>query len=219
MNNYANMLQVPKKYDKSDGCGRPVNCFDLDGFNEAYGISENLLENSDTNESISMIENSIHELIHILHSQFCQKNLPLHEGFAETVPLYVLDMENKFIEYKNSLSMLSKKDIYSMQELLNSEKNNTYGNKELLPNKSCSFRLSYISSYLFVRGCLQTIQKKYNCSKITATKKFLEILKCSSCYDEWLIFDIANAIGIDKDKILKSKDLQISVLKEILNNN
>lgn len=49
--------------------------------------------------------------------------------------------------------------------MLDSEKDNSFGSETILPNKSCSFRLSYISSYLFVRGCLETIAKKNNLSK------------------------------------------------------
>ena len=201
MKNYAELLRIPKIFDNGKGGGKPVRCIDLDGFNDAYGISENLLEDRDSN--ISMMVNQIHELTHIINSQFCQKNQSIHEGFAEAIPLYVLDMEDKFKDHKESLIKLKEKDIYSMQELLNSEKNHTYGEKALLPNKSCSFRLSYISSYLFVRGCISKIQKNRNCSKIDAVQKFLEILKCSNCTNEWLIYDIANAINLDKDKLLK----------------
>lgn len=36
---------MPKHFDKKTGGGKPVNCYDLDGFNYAYGLSQKLLEN------------------------------------------------------------------------------------------------------------------------------------------------------------------------------
>ena len=84
-----------------------------------------------------------------------------------------------------------------------------------MSTKSCSFRSSYISSYLFVRGCIETIEEKYNCSKVEALQRFMEIVKQSACFDEWLIFDIANAMGISPDILLNGKDMQFKALYSI----
>lgn len=79
-------------------------------------------------------------------------------------------------------------------------------------------RTSYISSYLLVRGILETIAKKYNFTKAQAIQHFLEIVKQSNCMNEWLIYDIANAISILPDDLLNGKELQIKVLSSLSNN-
>ena len=215
-NNYAQLLKVPKIFDRGNGGGKPVNCFDLEGFNLAYGISQNLIENYPQNNiSISKIVNQIHELSHIIHGQFFTNNQVLCEGLAETIPLYILDYESQFIDHKNALINLNDEQIFTAEELLNSKKSNTFGKEELLPNRSCSFRLSYISSYLLVRGCIEIIIEKNNYSKIAALQYFMEIIKQSRCSEQWLIYDIANAIGIPKETLLNTKEIQLKALNNI----
>lgn len=212
-NGYSELLRIPKIFDKGTGGGKPVPCYDLDGYNSAYGLTQNMLENKPEEETrISRIENEIHELSHIVHSQFFSKNQTISEGFAETLPLYALDFEEIFDEHRNTIIKLNDSQILSAQELLNSEKNGTYGTEAVLPNRSCSFRFSYISSYLLVRGCIETIAEKNGFSKAQAIQNFLEIVKQSNCSNEWLIYDIANAIGIPQDDLLNGKQLQMKVL-------
>ena len=214
---YIELLKFPKKFDKGRGGGKPVTCYDLDGFNTAYGLSQNVLENKKEETNIARIENDIHELSHLIHSAFFSKNQTISEGFAEALPLYGLDIEDIFTEHKNALLNLSEEQILSAQELLDSEKDDTYGIDEIIPNRSCSFRTSYISSYLLVRGILETIAEKYNFTKAQAIQHFLEIVKQSNCMNEWLIYDIANAIGILPDDLLNGKELQIKVINSLSN--
>lgn len=212
---YAKLLKIPKHFDNGTGGGKPVKCYDLDGFNSAYGLSQSLLENKSLDMEISKKENEIHELSHIIHNQFFAKNQTICEGFAEALPLYTLGLEEVFDEHRNVLLNLDENQILSVQELLDSEKNGIYGVDAVLPNKSCSFRNSYISSYLFVRGCLETLVEQYRISKAEATQKFLEIVRQSECIDEWLIFDISDAIGIPKEILLDGKDMQKKALSSI----
>ena len=215
-NSYSELLRIPKIFDKGAGGGKPVPCYDLDGFNSAYGLSQNILENRREEETkISRIENEIHELSHIVHSQFFSTHQTICEGFAETLPLYALDFEEIFDEHRNTIIELDESQIISAQELLNSEKKGIYGAGAVLPNRSCSFRFSYISSYLLVRGCVETIAEKNNFSKAQAIQKFLEIVKQSNCSNEWLIYDIANSIGIPQDELLNGKHLQMKVLTSL----
>lgn len=212
-NSYSELLRIPKIFDKGTGGGKPVPCYDLDGFNSAYGLSQNISENRPEEETrISRIENEIHELSHIVHSQFFSKNQTICEGFAETLPLYALDFEKIFEEHRNALLELTENQIFTVQELLNSEKDKTYGAKAILPNRSCSFRLSYISSYLFVRGCVETITEKYGYFKAQSIQYFLEIIKQSNCQDEWLIYEIANALELSPEELLNGKQIQMKVL-------
>lgn len=102
-----------------------------------------------------------------------------------------------------------------IKELLIEEKAGTFGAKALIDNKSCTFRLSYISSYLFVRGCIESIKTKYNLSISKSVQFFLEMIKQSNCFNEWLIYDIANNLDIKKEELLNEKQLQINTLKNI----
>ena len=107
--NYGELLNIPKKFDNGKGGGKPVMCYDLDGFSWAYGLSQNMLENKELKEiGISKIENEIHELSHIVHSQFFSKDLIISEGFAEALPLYALNLEEVFTEHKIILLFLSR---------------------------------------------------------------------------------------------------------------
>lgn len=215
--NYGELLQIPDIFNKGTGGGRPVNCYDLDGFNSAFGISQNLCQKRTNLEKIDVIENTIHELSHIVHNQFFNKNQLIHEGLAEAIPLYVLDLEDSFEEHKRVLETLKEDQIYIAKELIEQSNNKAYGKEELLPNKSCSYRLSYISSYLFIRGILEIIGEKYNLSKKEATQHFLEMIKTSHYNNEWLICDIADILDIPQDELLFGKELQLETIKRIKN--
>lgn len=215
-NNYRELLGIPGKYDNGKGGGKPVMCYDLDGFFSAYGLSQNILENKNKETDISKVENEIHELSHIVHSQFFNKNLIISEGFAEALPLYGLNMEKDFTEHKNALLNLEEEQILSVQEILKLEKDGTFGIETILQNKTCSFRISYISSYLFVRGCMEIIAKKFDLKKEDAVQRFLEIVRESECINEWLIFDIADALDLSREELLNGKQIELEVLKSLL---
>ena len=63
-----------------------------------------------------------------------------------------------------------------------------------------------------MRGCVETIAEKNVYSKAQAIQNFLEIVKQSNCSNEWLIYDIANAIGVPQDELLNGKQLQMRTL-------
>lgn len=215
-NNYRELLGIPGKYDNGKAGGKPVMCYDLDGFSSAYGLSQNILENKNKETDISKVENEIHELSHIVHSQFFNKNLIISEGFAEALPLYGLNMEKDFTEHKNALLNLEEEQILSVQEILKLEKDGTFGIETILQNKTCSFRISYISSYLFVRGCMEIIAKKFDLKKEDAVQRFLEIVRESEYINEWLIFDIADALDLSREELLNGKQIELEVLKSLL---
>lgn len=215
-NNYRELLGIPEKYDNGKGGGKPVMCYDLDGFSSAYGLSQNILENKNKETDISKVENEIHELSHIVHSQFFNKNLIISEGFAEALPLYGLNMEKDFTEHKNALLNLEEEQILSVQEILKLEKDGTFGIETILQNKTFSFRISYISSYLFVRGCMEIIAKKFDLKKEDAVQRFLEIVRESEYINEWLIFDIADALDLSREELLNGKQIELEVLKSLL---
>ena len=213
--NFVELLSYPYLTDK--GGGRPVNSYDLDGYNKAYGLSQNIWENSLVNRSISSVVNNIHELAHLIHSQFFyNRDSFLCEGFAEALPLYALDYESKFDEHRNILKKLKIDEIFSVEDLLNKERNNGYYGKEtIIPNKSCSFRLSYISSYLFVRVCMNKIGLKFKLSKTESAQKFLEIIGSSKYINEWSVFELGEILDIPRNELVFGKDLQMEVVKSL----
>lgn len=213
----AEMLSIPETFNNGKGGGKPVGCQDLDGFNYAYGVSQNRCENHPNNNgNIMSFANNVHELAHLVHGQFFGKSSLLGEGFAEALSLYTLGLEEEFSEHEKAIKNLTEDKIYTAQELLTQERENSFGKEALVPNKSCSFRLSYISSYLFVRGIIQRIEKKYNLNKKEATQNFLEMIRQSNYSNEWLIFDIADTLDMSHDELLNGKQMQISIIKELL---
>ena len=68
-----------------------------------------------------------------------------------------------------------------------------------------------------VRGCVEIIADKYNLSKPQAIQYFLEIIRLSNSINEYLIYDIANAIGIPQDELLDGKQIQMNVLSSLAN--
>ena len=216
-NNYAKMLSIPETFNNGKGGGKPVGSMDLDGFNYAYGVSQNLCENNNENINIMNFENNVHELAHLVHGQFFTESSLLGEGFAEALSLYTLGLEEEFDEHRIALENLKEDQIFTAEELIAQERENTFGKDELIPNQSCSFRLSYISSYLFVRGIIEKIEEKHNITKQKATQYFLEMIRQSNFTNEWLIFDIADSLDMDREELLTGKSLQIKILEELVN--
>ena len=216
--NYAEYLSLPEKYNRGNGSGKPVKCYDLDGYTSAYGVSQGLCEGFSEKPTIFKRENNIHELAHIIHSPFYTRGCFISEGLAETIPLYVLNYEEIFDVHKEIVSNLDDSQILSPKEIIDSERDNTFGTTSILPEKTCSFRHSYLSSYLFVMGCLEEIVKQNNCTKIEALQHFLEFLYQSKYNNELLIFDIADMLGIDEEKLLYEKTFQKESIKSIVSN-
>ena len=208
---FRELLNFPASI-KRNGGGKPVLSYDLDGFNEAYGISSSLLENIKELDIMNFV-NDIHELAHLVHSMFFNKSRLLTEGFAEALPLYTLDYENLFDEHREMLKFLGEDQILSANQLLELANKSNFDAGAIIKNRSCSFDLSYVSAYLFVRGCMEIIENKFEFDKVQATQKFLEIVKQSNCNNQWLVYDIAEAIGIEKEELLDGKKMQLNVIK------
>lgn len=211
---FIELLNYP--FPDKKGGGRPVSCYDLDGFVTAYGISQNLCTENHKFASIDCIENNIHEFAHNVHHMFFgDKNRLIAEGFAETLPLYLLGYEEKFEEHRNLIVNIKQEQIYTTEELIVMEKEGTFGRKTRVENKSCSFDWSYISSYLFVRGYIIVLERKFNISKFEAMQKFLEILTSSSYCNQFLIFELADIIDCTHNKLLNSKYIQNIAIESV----
>lgn len=215
--NYSELLSYPEKYNKWTGGWRPVKCYNIDWYLQAYGVSQNRCTNYLEKTTISKIENNIHELAHIICGQFAYKWTTISEWLAETIPLYVLDYEKSFTSHRNAILSLKQDDIFTVSELFSSEKDNSFWTTSIYPDRSCSFRYSYISSYLFVRWLLETIVEIKWLSKIWALQYFLELLKNSDYNREWLMLDICDDLWLDTNTAIKWKTLQNKAILSIKN--
>lgn len=211
--NYWELLSYPKRYYRWTGGWRPVNCYDLDWYRHAYGVTQNLCVNYHPN--ISGIVRNIHELSHIICNQFAYESVSFTEGLADAIPLYILDYEKSFIEHRDAILSLKQEEIFTMSELFSSEKDDSFWTTSVYPNKTCSFRYSYISSYLFIRWLLETITEIKELSKIWALQYFLEFLKNSFYWHDWLVLDICDNLWLNPDEILNWKLLQNKAILSI----
>lgn len=215
--NFREIMDYPS-YIKSEWGGKPVRSYDLDGFKTAYSQSDNILL---WNHEISDAEdaNSVHELAHLVHGMFYRNSSLLCEGFADAFTFYILNYENKVDGYKELLRSLKESDILTANDLLIAEENGTFNSRPMIPNKTCSFSIYYISSYLFVRGLIETIEKNKNINKFEAMQEFLNIQYNNNFYKQFSIFKIADDLNLDKDSLLNKKDIQLSVLEKIKRTN
>ncbi len=212
---FVKLLNFPSNRSTKGG-GKIVKCYDLDGFNSAYGVSSNIMMKQGVTNIMEKV-NDIHELAHMVHNMFYSRDRYLCEGFAELFPFYILDYEKKFKQHREVILSLSENDILTVQELLELENKNKFAGSPLLPNASCSFDKAYISSYLFVKGCINIIEEKYKLNKYEAMYKFLEIVRNSKYCHQLLVFDIAKYLGVDNEDALKEKVIQYKAITNLLN--
>lgn len=210
--NCVELLKLPSGFTNG---GRPVSSFDLDGFNVAYGRSQNCLEGSLKPETIARRVNGIHEFAHLVHGQFFSKDSLFIEGFAEALPLYTMGLEGEFDEHRAVIKNMKFDDILSPQELLAMGNEGTFYSTLQGLNKTGSFDRSYISSYLFVRGYMAEMGEKFGLDRKKTTQKFLETMRGSSSCNQWLVYDLAAVIGMPGDELLNTKKMQLKAQTEI----
>lgn len=203
--NFVELLSFPYK-DRNSG-GRPVGAYDFDSFNSAYGTSQNLLTMKDQISNAKHV-NLIHEYAHLIGHQFGFREQMVSEGFAETVPWYVLEYEKSVPLHAQCLASMEK--IYTANELLTS-----VAFTDKVPGQTCSFQPSYISSYLWVRAVIECIESKFHLSRFDAVQKFLELCGMSRYGKQWFVMELADIIGVSADKLLNSTEYQMLILEKI----
>jgi hypothetical protein len=211
---FVELLDYP--FPDRKGGGRPVPGFDLDGFNMAYGTSQNMLEGMPARrEGVSIHVNHIHEFAHLVHGQFFNRDRMVSEGFAEALPLYAMDYEAKFGEHRGVIKNMDPEGMITPRELLAMERGGSFGRRTRILGKSCSFDWAYVSSYLFVRGYIAMLAGSFGLGKVAATQEFLEIVRSSRYSSEWLVYDLADVVGMPRGELLDSRELQVSAAREI----
>lgn len=210
--NFRALLNFPD-YIKTEFGGKPVKAYDLDSFKSAYGRSNNVfLFNHET--TLLEYANIIHELAHLVGEMFFTKNIFLSEGFADTLAFYIFNYENKINDYKNLLCSLKEDVILSANELIEAEKNKEFNSIPMLDGKICSYSIYYISSYLFVKTCIERIEEIKNKDKISAMQEFLEILFKSKYINQYRIYEIAKDLDLDEETLLFKKTYQLKTLEK-----
>ena len=200
------LLRYPYKDHKK--IGKPVNSYDSDGFSLAYGSSQNFLIDNGPISTESHV-NLIHEYAHLIYNQFgVGRDRWFAEGFAELVPWYVLEYENRVPKHLVTMKSLDK--IYTVNELLD-----PVVFSDAIPGERCAYQPSYISAYLAVRAIVEHIRVKYKLSRFEAVQKVLELVYNIKCRQQWFVRDLTQAIDMDMEKLLNSTEYQIATLNQI----
>lgn len=90
--------------------------------------------------------------------------------------------------------------MLKVRELIELRNQRKFHPTRLISHSTCSFEITYISSYLFVRGVIEKIEEKYGVDKL---------------YKGMLVFDIASFLDLPKEMLLYAKDLQLNILSEL----
>ena len=68
-----------------------------------------------------------------------------------------------------------------------------------------------------MRGVLESIEENQKLDKIKSLQYFLEMLYTSKYMNVWLVYDIADTLGLNREELLSGKSLQMKVLNNIKN--
>ena len=204
------LLDIPKPFDTKNGGGRPIKAFDSDSFKSAYGVTDNLCLRKEFPPYIK--QNTIHELIHLVSSMFFSKDRYINEGVAEAVSFYCFDYEDIFTTHRERLIDIKEEDIYTVKELLEQKE---FGLKGIEGTNICTYRYSYISSYLFMASILDHIKEKYNIDKKETVQVLFDALRNTPNYNRWLVDDLANLIDEDSEEMFSTKKLQLNYLNKL----
>ena len=205
------LLDIPKPFDTNKGGGRPIKAHDLDSFTSAYGVTENLCLRSEYPEFSR--QNTIHELIHLVSSMFYNKDRYINEGVAEAVTYYCFDYEDIFTNHRERLADIKEEDLYTIKELL--EQSSEFGLKGIEGTNICTYRYSYISSYLVMASVLDHIKEKYNIDKKETAQVLFETLRSTQNFNRWLVDDLAYLIDEDSEEMYSTKKLQLEYLNKL----
>ena len=211
---------------KTKYAGHPIQGFEDDGFSMAYGTWP---DGEAWVDDISVRTNIMLEYADVIQENFnASKHDLFRYGFADVVPLYILDYESKYPEYAQRVA---ETEIYSVNDLL------TKPYEEDVPDEKCFFQKSSISAYVLVRTLLEKMQEKFGITKEEAAKLYLNIYAMSPETNqdklgprseedpEWLDARVqdslvlmqvfAKLLDLDADKLIYTTEYQQEVLQEI----
>ena len=208
----AYMLQIPANFDTGRGGGRPVPSFERDGFPRAYGVTDNMCSNVDITDK--KIISNIHELTHLVSNMFFTGSRYLSEGVSEAVPYYVMGMEEDYPEHSEMMAKFNEDIIIPVEKLKINGVFDSLTNMKIINNSSCTFRASYVSSYLAVAALLEKYKDKYGVSKEEALQLFYDTLrgKNDSYYYEGILCD---QLGINPNTFCNETEYQKEYVRKL----
>jgi hypothetical protein len=187
--------------------GRPVACFDLDGFPRAYGMTEEMMTRTALNDLTDI--GNIHELAHFVHYMFYTGERWLCEGIAEAFPYYLMDYENIDAKHRALIAGMTESDILDARTLAYEfDKHADY-------SKRAQISPAYVSSYLLVRGILKHIEKIYGCGKVAAMQRLMMFVRGVDSARDFFIWEVADFIGAAREELHFGKSAQLSARDEI----
>ena len=167
----AAMIVIPRElYAELSGnpFGQGING-NLNPFDEVFKTAIYIDEQSFLSRNDWSEIDILHEISHIVHGAFFGI-YPFDEGFADALPLYVLDLEKTFPEHVAKIRTMSPRDFLSLAQIRRRGMNPP---REIKQNLPIALRKSYIVIYLIVRGILQRLTMRNGGDKVAALNEFL----------------------------------------------
>ncbi len=132
--------------------------------------------------------------------------LPFSEAIVETVPFYLLEFGKQMPNFTQFRAGLKESDILTVQDLWDGF--SQYSGNPLATNRS------YASALLLGVDVIYRLQQKYGVSKTESLSLWLDAMsKAINGRDS--VRKTADILGVEKDTLLSSKDLQMEGQKVI----
>lgn len=112
----------------------------------------------------------LHEISHVVHGAFFRGIGPFGEGFAEALPLYIMDLEKDSPNHIQKICEMKPDDFLSLTQIM---KRGMNPESEIKQNLPIALRKSYIVIYLITRGILQRLVLRNGGDKAAALNEFL----------------------------------------------
>ena len=143
-------------------------CVDRNWFQQGFGRSL----------SFPLKVGLIHEMGHVVHGGYFHNLGQISEGFAELLPHYLMDMEQKNQKHRQAIMQMSEKELQTMDFM---NKKGMFAQDEI-DGTSTQQHKSYMSAYLWMLGYIKRVEQQHNMDKFAATQW---ILKRFSQIDKW----------------------------------
>lgn len=157
----------------------------------------------------------MHELAHIVHGAFFGGlGQGVSEGFAELFVHYIMNI--KVEGYSDRLRALPESEMYTLNGLLPKD---MWNNPRLRKEKKLHFELNYMSAYLWMRGFIDEVERKFcGNDKIKALNFILhEFKKIDGELDIAVVYSkMASLVGLTYTDLSSEISLQLKAQKLVL---
>lgn len=185
---------------------------DADGFVYALCYLQQALLPGAQTDKLNLFNRvaKLHELSHLVHSDFGNNPFWFAEGVAELVPWHLLGYEKRIPTHLKWMRALPQ--IYTLKDF-----NDGIGfSREQVGKKIPSYRTGYISIYLITRAMVSGIATKLKISPVDALQKFLGLWHGAGAMSANEFTELcANVAGMDAHQLIYTTDYQKMVLDDI----